>query len=85
MTNSSTYTMISLEPSRPPRKFSHDRTNKMLWKLLFQAALFYFLLPGVLVRLPPGVSTMTVNLTHAVVFAIVSKFLWSSLKGKLGK
>ena len=77
--------MISLEPSRPPRKFSHDRTNKMLWKLLFQAALFYFLLPGVLVRLPPGGSTMTVNLTHAVVFAIVSKFLWSSLKGKLGK
>jgi len=85
MTNSSTYTMISLEPSRPPRKFSHDRTNKMLWKLLFQAALFYFLLPGVLVRLPPGGSTMTVNLTHAVVFAVVSKFLWSSLKGKLGK
>jgi len=28
---------------------------------------------------------MTVNLTHAVVFAVVSKFLWSSLKGKLGK
>jgi hypothetical protein len=57
----------------------------MLWKLLFQAALFYFLLPGVLVRLPPGGSTMTVNLTHAVVFAVASKFLWSSLKGKLGK
>jgi hypothetical protein len=57
----------------------------MLWKLLFQAALFYFLLPGVLVRLPPGGSTMTVNLTHAVVFAVVSKFLWSAVKGKLGK
>ena len=57
----------------------------MLWKLLFQAALFYFLIPGVLVRIPPGGSTMTVNLAHAVVFAVVSKFLWSSLKGKLGK
>ena len=77
--------MISLEPSRPPRKFSHDRTNKMLWKLLFQAALFYFLIPGVLVRIPPGGSTMTVNLAHAVVFAVVSKFLWSAMKGKLGK
>ena len=57
----------------------------MLWKLLFQAALFYFLIPGVLLRLPPGGSTMTVNLTHAVVFALVSKLLWSSMKGKLGK
>lgn len=57
----------------------------MLWKLLFQAALFYFLIPGVLLRLPPGGSTMTVNLTHAVVFAVVSKLLWSSMKGKLGK
>jgi len=76
--------MTFLEP-HPPRKFSYGRTNKMLWKLLFQAALFYFLLPGVLVRLPPGGSTMTVNLTHAVVFAVVSKLLWTSLKGKLGK
>jgi hypothetical protein len=57
----------------------------MLWKLLFQAALFYFLLPGVLIRLPPGGSTVTVNLTHAVVFAVVSKLLWTAMKGKLGK
>ena len=57
----------------------------MFVKLAFVAALFYFLLPGVLVRLPPGGSTLTVNLTHAVVFALVSTFAWKALKGKLGK
>lgn len=40
-------------------------------KILFTIVLFYALIPGVLVRLPPGGSTMTVNLTHAVVFALV--------------
>ena len=52
----------------------------MFYKLLLSAALFYFLLPGVLVRLPPGGSTMTVNVTHAVVFAVVSHFAWRFLK-----
>ena len=56
----------------------------MYAKFLFLVALFYFLTPGVLVRLPPGGSTMTVNLTHAVVFALVSTFAWKALKGKLG-
>jgi hypothetical protein len=54
----------------------------MLWKLLFTATLFYLLTPGVLVRLPPGGSTLTVNLTHAVVFAVVSYFAWKMIKGK---
>lgn len=75
---------IFLEPSQP-RKFSQGKINKMFVKLAFLAALFYFLIPGVLVRLPPGGSTMTVNLTHAVVFALVSSFAWKALKGKLGK
>ena len=57
----------------------------MFVKLAFVAALFYFLLPGVLVRLPPGGSTLTVNLTHAVVFAVVLHFAWRALKGKLDK
>jgi hypothetical protein len=44
----------------------------MKWgKILFTAVLFYALIPGVLVRLPPGGSTLTVNLTHAVVFALL--------------
>ena len=57
----------------------------MFVKLAFVAALLYFLIPGVLVRLPPGGSTMTVNITHAVVFALVSSFAWKALKGKMGK
>jgi hypothetical protein len=57
----------------------------MYGKMLFLAALFYFLIPGVLVRLPPGGSTMTVNLTHAVVFGVVACYGWNMVKGKMGK
>lgn len=53
--------------------------------MLFLAALFYFLIPGVLVRLPPGGSTMTVNLTHAVVFALVACYGWGMVKGRMDK
>jgi hypothetical protein len=42
-----------------------------LLKFLFTVVLFYALIPGVLIRLPPGASPMVVNLTHAVVFALV--------------
>jgi len=45
-------------------------------KLLFHAVLFYALIPGVLVRLPPGGSTLTVNLTHALLFAVVCSLVW---------
>lgn len=45
-------------------------------KLVFLAVVFYALIPGVLVRLPPGGSTLTVNLTHSVVFALVATFAW---------
>jgi len=49
----------------------------MMWgKLLFHAVLFYAFIPGVLVRLPPGGSTMTVNLTHALLFAVVCHLVW---------
>jgi hypothetical protein len=47
-------------------------------KILYHAVLFYAFIPGVLVRLPPGGSTMTVNLTHALLFAVVC-----SLVGKM--
>jgi hypothetical protein len=50
--------------------------------LLFTATLFYLLTPGVLVRLPQGGSTMTVNVTHALVFAVVSSLVWRMVKGK---
>ena len=45
-------------------------------KLLFHAVLFYAFIPGVLVRLPPGGSTLTVNLTHALLFAVVCSLVW---------
>ena len=48
----------------------------MYVKFLFLVALFYFLIPGVLLRLPPGGSTMTVNLTHALLFAVVCSLLY---------
>ena len=38
---------------------------------LFTAVLFFLLTPGVLLRLPPGGSKITVAITHAVVFALV--------------
>jgi len=48
----------------------------MYAKLLFHAILFYALIPGVLVRLPPGGSTTVVNVTHAVVFAVACSLLY---------
>jgi len=68
----------------PLLKFSYLKVKQMWVKFLFLVALFYFLIPGVLLRLPPGGSTMTVNLTHAVVFALVSTFAWKLVKGKMG-
>ena len=52
-----------------------------MWGMMVYAAvLFYLLTPGVLVRLPPGGSTQTVNLTHAAVFGAVwmltHKMVW---------
>ena len=38
---------------------------------LYMAVLFFLLVPGVLVTLPPGGKTMTVAFTHAVVFALI--------------
>jgi hypothetical protein len=58
-----------------------------MWMMaLYAAALFYLLTPGVLVRLPPGGCTMTVNLTHAVVFGIAwmltHKMVWKLVARK---
>jgi hypothetical protein len=41
---------------------------------LYSVVLFFLLTPGVLLRLPPGGSAMTVALTHAVVFGLVFSF-----------
>jgi len=47
--------------------------------LLTTAVLFYLLTPGVLVSLPPGASPMVQTATHAVVFALVHKFVQHGL------
>ena len=57
----------------------------MYAKLIFLAVVFYFLIPGVLVRLPPGASTLVVNITHSIVFALVASFAWKAVNGKMGK
>lgn len=75
--------MTFLEPG--PLKIFRGKSKQMYTKLIFLAVLFYFLIPGVLVRLPPGASTMVVNITHAVVFALVSSFAWGMVKSRIGK
>ena len=47
--------------------------------LLTTALLFYVLTPGILLRLPPGGSQMTVAATHALVFAVVHKYVQHGL------
>ena len=47
----------------------------MNWLMsLYTALLFFVLVPGVLVSLPPGGKKTTVALTHALVFAVVYHF-----------
>ena len=53
----------------------------MHWLMsLYTALLFFVLVPGVLVTLPPGGKKMTVALVHAVVFAalyhLTHKMVW---------
>jgi hypothetical protein len=59
-----------------------------LYMSLFVAALFFALTPGVLLRLPPGGSKLTIAATHAVVFALVfhltHKTAWKMLYGHEG-
>jgi hypothetical protein len=55
-----------------------------MWlKLLFKALLFIAFVPGVLITLPPGGDRWTVLVVHAVLYAIVSMFLWKAMKGRM--
>jgi hypothetical protein len=47
--------------------------------ILTTAALFYVLVPGVLLSLPPGAGFQTQAMVHAVVFALVHKFVQHGL------
>ncbi len=50
---------------------------------LYVAFLFVLLTPGILLRLPPGASKLTVAIVHGLVFAIIfhltHKFVWKKL------
>lgn len=48
--------------------------------MLFNAVLFFVLVPGVVLRLPAHGSTVQQALVHAVVFAVVHHFLGHAVK-----
>ena len=55
----------------------------MQWlKLAFVVVLFVALTPGVLLRLPPGGSKLTVAAVHGVVFALVYHFAHHLVTGR---
>ena len=55
-----------------------------MWaKLLFSAVLFYAFVPGVLLNLSTPFTSPAV--THAIVFALVSGFIWKAAKPMLPK
>lgn len=57
----------------------------MQWlKLSFLVLLFVVLTPGVLLRLPPGGSKLTVAVVHGVVFALVYHFTHHAAYAMLG-
>jgi hypothetical protein len=59
--------------------FREVKQTNMWMYLLTTAIMFYLLTPGVLVSLPPGAGFQTQALTHAVVFALVHKFVQHGL------
>ena len=64
--------------------------RRLLYKMLlsvYVALLFFVLVPGVLLSLPPGGSKLTVAAVHAVVFGLVYHFthrMVSRLGGSMG-
>lgn len=50
-----------------------------MWYLLTTAILFFVLTPGVVLSLPPGSGLTTQAAVHAVVFALVHKFVQHGL------
>jgi hypothetical protein len=58
----------------------------MNWFMLaFTAVLFYALVPGVLVRLPPGGSKTVTLAVHAALFALVLHFTRHMAESYLGR
>ena len=66
-----------------PRIFSDNYIKQMWVKLAFSALLFYVFVPGVLVNLSTPFTSPA--LTHAILFALVSGFVWKAAKPMLPK
>ena len=64
--------------------FSGKNIDARIIMTLIAGILFFLLSPGVLVSLPPGMSTIIQSATHALVFMVVwffaSKHIWKQLK-----
>ena len=73
---------LSLDGRNPSELFSGE-LNKMWVKLLFSAVLFYVFVPGVLLNLSTPFTSPA--LTHAILFALVSGFIWKAAKPMLPK
>ena len=60
-----------------------------LFMSLFVALLFVVLTPGILLRLPPNGSKLTVAIVHGIVFAVVfhftHKMVWNHFYGNREK
>lgn len=53
-----------------------------MWMYVITTAVLFFLLtPGILVSLPPGGGKFAVAATHAIVFALVHKWVQHGLLG----
>ena len=84
--------VLNLQRVEPPPSCNTCPNKKnVLWKIfrvqyqmnymyiLTTAILFYLLSPGVLISLPPGSSHMVQLATHAIVFAVVHKYVQHGL------
>lgn len=76
---------MALAPTDPVswslRKIFEPQDKQMYGYLITTAILFFLLTPGVLLSLPPGGGLYVVAATHAVVFALVHKFVGHGLLG----
>jgi len=51
---------------------------------IYTVVLFVILTPGILLRLPPGGSKLTVAVVHGIVFALVMQFAYKTIKSFVG-
>ena len=55
-----------------------------MFMFIYTVVLFVILTPGILLRLPPGGSKLTVAVVHGIVFALVMQFAYKTVKGYVG-